>query len=339
VAKKELPKDDPLSLAMQSINKSQGSGTIRRLSEAAADIGVTGISSGILSLDIALGGKGFPRGRITELIGAESSGKTTIALSTIAQCQKLGESAALIDAEHALDPVWARRLGVDQNEILLCQPNDAEQGLQVVEDLIRSQSVGVIVIDSVAALVPRAELDGDMGDAHVGRHARLMNQALRKLTGIAAQDKTVIIFINQIREKIGITFGSPNTTPGGKGLKFFASCRVEVNKIKTLKTGSDESGTAIGIRSRAKVIKNKIAAAYQQADFNILGSCGIDFNGDVFDMALEGGLIDAAGSHYSFRGQKLGNGRANSLEFLSNNDDLVAAIRSLVISSKMQPES
>ena len=320
---------DPQSLlnnAVGQIEKTFGQGAIMRLSDPGSQ-SIPGISSGALSLDIALGGYGFPRGRVIELFGPESSGKTTLALHVIASAQRAGGIAAFIDAEHALDPAWAKRLGVDLEDLLVSQPSYGEEGLQIAEMLIKSSAVDVIVIDSVAALVPKAELDGEIGDRHVGLQARMMSQAMRKLTGAIAKSKTTVIFINQIREKIGVMFGSPETTPGGRALKFYSSCRIDVRRIATLKDG-DES---IGIRMRAKIVKNKVAPPFRIAEFDMLGRCGISFEGDVLDMAVEDRIIQKSGSWFSYGDNKLGQGRDRVRTFLEENPDALEEIKQQVL--------
>ncbi len=302
---------------MQIINKSFGKGTLMLLSDAGT--AVSGLSTGVLSLDIALGGFGFPRGRIIELFGPESSGKTTLALSVIAESQKLGEVAAFIDAEHALDPAWARKLGVDFQRLLFCQPNHGDEALQVTESLVKSGNVGCIVVESVAALVPKAEFDGEIGDSHVGLQARMMSQAMRKLAGVISRANTVVIFINQIREKIGVMFGSPETTPGGRALKFYASCRVDVRRVSTLKEGDKP----IGIRVKAKVVKNKVAPPFREAEFDMLSATGINRVGDVVDIATSTGIISKSGSWLSYGGARIGQGREQAVKLFSADAELL----------------
>ena len=315
-----------LDNALGQIEKTFGKGSIMKLSGAAA-AGIEGISTGALSLDLALGGKGLPRGRVIELYGPESSGKTTLALHVIASAQKAGGVAAFVDAEHALDPSWAKRLGVNLEELLVSQPSYGEEGLQIAEMLIKSNAVDVIVIDSVAALVPKAELDGEIGDTHVGRQARMMSQALRKLTGAIAKSRTTVVFINQIREKIGVMFGSPETTPGGRALKFYCSCRIDVRRIATLKDGDD----VIGIRMKAKIVKNKVAPPFRIAEFDMLSKCGISYEADLLDLAAEDRIIDKSGSWFSYGKTRLGQGREKARTYLEENPDVTKEIREKVL--------
>src|SRR5580698_153684 len=319
-----------LANALGQIEKTFGKGSIMKLSEEGAGLSVQGISSGALSLDIALGGHGFPRGRVIELFGPESSGKTTLALHAIASAQHEGGIAAFIDAEHALDPAWAKRLGVNLEDLLVSQPSYGEEGLQIAEMLIKSNSVDIIVVDSVAALVPKAELDGEIGDTHVGLQARMMSQAMRKLTGAISKSRTTVIFINQIREKIGVMFGSPETTPGGRALKFYSSCRVDVRRISTLKEGDN----TIGIRMRAKIVKNKVAPPFRQAEFDMLGHCGISLAGDVLDLAAEDRVVDRSGTWFSFGDVRLGQGREKARAFLEENPDMLAQIKQKVLEKR-----
>ncbi len=322
-----------LENAMGQIEKMFGPGSIMRLNNwDSATMGVQGISTGALSLDLALGGRGFPRGRVVELYGPESSGKTTLALHTIANAQKDG-IAAFVDAEHALDPSWARRLGVNLDELLVSQPSYGEEALQITEMLIKSNAVDLIVIDSVAALVPKAELDGEIGDTHVGLQARMMSQAMRKLTAVIAKAKTTVIFINQIREKIGVMFGSPETTPGGRALKFYSSARVDVRRIASLKDGD----TQIGIRMRAKIVKNKVAPPFRIAEFDMYSTCGISLEADLVDLAVEDKVIARSGSWFSYGKVKLGQGRDRARTFLEENPDVVMEIRDKVLAARGFP--
>jgi len=319
-------KSKALELALLQIEKQYGKGSIMRLGEASAKLNVDVIPTGALSLDIALGVGGVPRGRIIEIYGPESSGKTTLALHVIAEAQKAGGIAAVIDAEHALDPVYAGRLGVDVDNLLISQPDSAEAALEIAEALVRSGAVDVIVIDSVAALVPRAEIEGEMGDAHVGLQARLMSQALRKLTGAISRSRTVMIFTNQIREKVGVMFGSPEVQPGGRALKFYASVRMDVRRIESIKQGND----TVGSRTRVKVIKNKVAPPFREAEFDILYGEGISREGSILDLATELDIVNKSGAWYSYGDTRLGQGRENAREFLKQNPDLTAKIEALV---------
>lgn len=319
-------KQKALEMALSSIEKQFGKGSIMRLGEASAKLAVETISTGILTLDMALGVGGVPRGRVIEIYGPESSGKTTVALHIIAEAQKGGGVAAFIDAEHALDPHYARNLGVDIDNLLISQPDTGEQALEIAEALVRSGAIDVIVIDSVAALVPRAEIEGEMGDAHVGLQARLMSQALRKLTGAISKSNTIAVFINQIREKVGIMFGNPETTPGGRALKFYASVRMEVRKIETLKQGSD----MVGNRTRVKVVKNKIAPPFKQADFDIIYGEGVSREGSILDLAVDMDIIEKSGTWFSYNGTRLGQGRENARAYLKENADLAREIENKI---------
>jgi recombination protein RecA len=307
-----------LELTLGQIEKQFGKGSIVRLGAKEAVVAVPAISSGSISLDAALGVGGFPRGRISEIFGPESSGKTTVALQVIAEAQKAGGMAAFIDVEHALDPNYARQLGVDVDNLLVSQPDYAEQALEITSALINSGSIDVLVVDSVAALVPKAELDGEMGDSFVGVQARLMSQAMRKLTGIVSKSKTCLIFINQIREKIGVMFGSPETTTGGRALKFYASVRLDIRRIAAIKDGEN----VIGNRTRVKVVKNKVAPPFREAEFDILYGEGISREGDLIDLGVAHRLIEKSGAWYSYGGERIGQGRENAKQFLKSNPDI-----------------
>jgi recombination protein RecA len=315
-----------LDNAIGQIEKTFGQGAVMRLNDP-VHAKIDGISSGALSLDIAMGGQGFPRGRIIELFGPESSGKTTLALHAVASAQKAGGIAAFIDAEHALDPSWAKRLGVNLEELLVSQPSYGEEALQIAEMLIKSNAVDVIVVDSVAALVPKAELDGEIGDKHVGLQARMMSQAMRKLTGAISKSRTTVIFINQIREKIGVMFGSPETTPGGRALKFYSSCRLDVRRISSLKDGEE----TIGMRMRVKVVKNKVAPPFRMAEFDMLSTRGISTEGDVLDLAAENRIVNKSGAWFTYGDLKLGQGRDKSRTYLEENPQLTQELRQKVL--------
>jgi recombination protein RecA len=304
------------------IERQFGKGSIMKLGEASAKLNVEVIPTGTLALDIALGVGGIPRGRVIEIFGPESSGKTTVALHIIAESQKMGGIAAFIDAEHALDPVYARNLGVDIENLLVSQPDTGEQALEIAEALVRSGAIDVIVVDSVAALVPRAEIEGEMGDAHVGLQARLMSQALRKLAGAISKSRTTVVFINQIREKVGVVYGSPETTTGGRALKFYASIRLEVRKQENIKQGAD----IIGSRTRVKVVKNKVAPPFKQADFDIMYGTGISKEGSILDVAAEIGVISKSGAWYSYGDDRLGQGRENAKEYLKEHPEITREI-------------
>ena len=338
--KKEIPpqnnqpprdpaRDSALSRAVQQIEKQFGKGAVMRL-DSDHVAAIEGIPTGSLSLDIALGGVGVPRGRVIEVFGPESSGKTTLTLHIIASCQKLGGVAAFIDAEHALDPSWAKRLGVNLNDLMVSQPDTGEQALEICELLVRSNAVDVIVIDSVAALIPRAEIEGEMGDSHVGLQARLMSQALRKLTGAISKSKCMVIFINQIREKIGVMFGNPETTPGGRALKFYASVRIDVRRTGSIKEGE----VAVGNRTRARVVKNKIAPPFRDAEFDIMFDRGISYEGDLLDLAAAANIVEKSGAWYTYKQTRLGQGRENSKQFLFDNKDLAEEIRREVLANR-----
>ncbi|MBL4809890.1 MAG: recombinase RecA [Phycisphaerales bacterium] len=326
----ESQKKQALDRALAQIDKAFGKGSIMRLDEDAYN-SIPGISTGALSLDLALGGKGIPRGRIVEIFGPESSGKTTLALTVLAHAQKDGGVAAFIDAEHALDPSWARKIGVNIDDLLVSQPDTGEQALEICELLVRSNAVDVIVIDSVAALIPRAEIEGDMGDAVVGLQARLMSQAMRKLTGVIARSQCTVIFINQIREKIGVMFGSPETTPGGRALKFYASVRLDIRRTGTIKVGDE----AVGNHVRVRVVKNKVAPPFRQSEFDIMFDEGISVTGDLIDMAVEDDVVDKSGAWYSYGDIRLGQGREKAKEYLRENPDLFAEIREGVLDARL----
>ncbi len=313
-------KQKALGLALESIEKQFGKGSIMKLGESyKADVETT--STGSISLDIALGG-GLPRGRVIEIYGPESSGKTTLTLHAIAQVQKAGGTAAFIDAEHALDPAYAKRIGVDTSTLLLSQPDNGEQALEIVETLVRSNAVDLIVVDSVAALVPRAEIEGDMGDSLPGLQARLMSQALRKLTGVISRSKATVVFINQIRMKIGVMFGNPETTTGGNALKFYASVRMDIRRIGQIKQGEE----VIGNRTRVKVVKNKIAPPFRQAEFDIMYNQGISASGDILDLATNEGIVEKAGAWFSYNGEKISQGREAGKKYLEDNPKIMAEI-------------
>jgi len=307
-----------LDLALSQIEKQFGKGSILRLGSKDAIVPVSVISTGSISLDNALGVGGLPRGRIIEIFGPESSGKTTIALQVVAEAQKRGGIAAFIDVEHALDPAYAKKLGVDTDNLLVSQPDYGEQALEITSHLVGSGQIDVLVIDSVAALVPKAELEGEMGDSHMGVHARLMSQALRKLTGSASKSRTCLIFINQIREKIGVMFGSPETTTGGRALKFYSSIRLDIRRIAAIKDGE----TVIGNRTRVKVVKNKVASPFREAEFDIIYGEGISKEGDLLDLAAAQNIVEKSGSWYSYKGDRIGQGRDNARQFLKDNADI-----------------
>lgn len=313
-----VEKSRALEMALSQIEKQFGKGAIMKLGDASGKISVSTISTGCLELDFALGVGGVPRGRIIEIFGPESSGKTTVALHVIAQAQKAGGTAAFIDAEHALDPLYAGNLGVNVDELYVSQPDNGEQALEITEALVRSGAMDVVVVDSVAALVPKAEIEGDMGDSHVGLQARLMSQALRKLAGTISKTNTVVIFINQLREKVGVMFGNPETTPGGKALKFYASIRLDVRKIETLKSGTE----FVGNRTRVKVVKNKVAPPFKQAEFDIIYGEGISREGSILDLAVQYKLITKTGAWYSYGDMRMAQGRDNARLFLKDNREL-----------------
>jgi recombination protein RecA len=311
-----------LSLTLGQIEKQFGKGSILRLGSKDAIVPVSVISSGSISVDYALGVGGFPRGRICEIFGPESSGKTTIALQVVAEAQKAGGMAAFIDVEHALDPVYAKKLGVDVDNLLVSQPDFAEQALEITAALITSGSIDVLIVDSVAALVPKSELDGEMGDSHMGVQARLMSQAMRKLTGIVSKSNTCLIFINQIREKIGVMFGNPETTTGGRALKFYSSVRADIRRIAAIKEGDVVTGN----RTKVKIVKNKVAPPFREAEFDIIYGEGVSREGDLLDLGVSSNIIEKSGSWYSYKGERIGQGRENARQFLKDNTDILAAI-------------
>ncbi len=331
MAKDNNEKKMALEMALGQIEKQFGKGSVMKLGEF-KEMNIEAIPTGALSLDIALGIGGVPRGRIIEIYGPESSGKTTLALHIIAEAQKANGEAAFIDAEHALDPTYAKNLGVDINNLIVSQPDTGEQALEIAESLIRSGALDVIVVDSVAALVPKAEIDGDMGDAHVGLQARLMSQALRKLAGAVNKSKTVIIFINQLREKVGIMFGNPETTTGGRALKFYASVRMDIRKVENIK----QDGEVIGNRARVKVVKNKVAPPFREAEFDILYGKGISKEGNILDIAVGLDIIEKSGSWFSYKGEKIGQGRENAKKYLSDNPKIMKEIEEKIRENKRQ---
>ncbi len=329
-----------LEAARSQMDKQYGKGALMKLSDSVTDSSIATISSGSILLDEALGVGGFPRGRIIEIYGPESSGKTTLSLHAIAEAQKAGGIAAFIDAEHALDPVYARKIGVNTDELWISQPDNGEQALEITESLVRSGAVDIIVVDSVAALTPQAEIDGEMGDSHMGLQARLMSQALRKLTGILSKSHTTIIFINQIRMKIGIMFGNPETTTGGNALKFYSSIRIEVRKIESISKSADE---IIGNRVRIKIVKNKVAPPFKKIELDMLFGEGLSYYGSILDAAIKYDMVNKSGSWYSYRDEKIGQGRDNAIQFLRSNADITEALdrelRELMFPSEVKEES
>ncbi len=322
MADPQTEKTRAIDLALTQIEKQFGKGSIMRLGSKEAVVPIAVISTGAISFDAALGVGGFPRGRVVEIFGPESSGKTTIALQVIAQAQKTGGMAAFVDAEHALDPGYAKKLGVDVDNLLVSQPDYGEQALEIAEALVRSGAIDVLVVDSVAALVPKAELDGEMGDSHMGLHARLMSQALRKLTAIVAKSRTCFIFINQIREKIGVMFGNPETTTGGRALKFYSSVRIDIRRIAAIKEGD----AVVGSRTKVKVVKNKVAAPFRESEFDIMYGEGISREGDALDLAVVHNIVEKSGTWFSYKGDRIGQGRENSKQFLRDNKDIFARL-------------
>ncbi len=319
-------KQKALEAALSHIEKQYGKGTVMKLGDPTAQMNVETIPTGALSLDIALGLGGIPKGRIIEIYGPESSGKTTVTLHMIAEVQKQGGIAGFIDAEHALDPIYAKNIGVDIDNLYISQPDNGEQALEITETMVRSGAIDIIVVDSVAALVPKAEIDGDMGDSHVGLQARLMSQALRKLTAIISKSNCTVVFINQLREKVGIMFGNPETTTGGRALKFYSSVRLDVRRIESLKQG----GEVIGNRTRVKVVKNKIAPPFKEAEFDIMFGEGISMVGDILDLAASIDVVNKSGAWYAYEGNKIGQGRENAKQFLKDNPEICAAVSNKV---------
>jgi recombination protein RecA len=324
-----------LENTLAQVEKAFGKGAIMKMDEAQF-LAIPGISTGAISLDLALGGRGIPRGRIIEIFGPESSGKTTLALTVAASAQKDGGVAAVIDAEHALDPTWARKLGVNVDELLVSQPDTGEQALEICEMLVRSNSVDVVIVDSVAALVPKAEIEGEMGDASVGLQARLMSQAMRKLTGVIARSNCTVIFINQIREKIGVMFGSPETTTGGRALKFYSSVRIDIRRIGAIKEGD----VVVGSRTRARIVKNKIAPPFREAEFDVMFTEGISWTGDLLDVAIDAKVCQKSGSWFNYGEIRMGQGREVAKQFLRDNPEMAAEIRKQVLAAKAsQPQT
>ena len=317
-----MEKDKALELAIEHIEKQFGKGAVMKLGDSVNNFNVEVIPTGCMELDLALGVGGVPKGRIVEIYGPESSGKTTVALHVIAEAQKAGGAAAFIDAEHALDPVYAKNIGVDIDNLYISQPDSGEQALEIAETMVRSGAIDIVVIDSVAALVPKAEIDGDMGDSHVGLHARLMSQALRKLTAVISKSNCAVVFINQLREKVGIMFGNPETTTGGRALKFYASVRMDVRRIESLK----QSGEVIGNRTRIRIVKNKIAPPFKEAEFDIMFGKGISYVGDVLDLAAKCDVINKSGAWYNYKGNKIGQGRENAKAYLTAHPELLEEV-------------
>ena len=315
-----------LESALQQIEKQYGKGSVMKLGDTSANMNVEVVPSGSLSLDAALGLGGFPKGRIVEIYGPESSGKTTVALHAVAEVQKRGGIAGFIDAEHALDPVYAAHIGVDINNLYISQPDNGEQALEITETMVRSGAVDIVIVDSVAALVPKAEIEGDMGDSHVGLQARLMSQALRKLTAVISKSNCIVIFINQLREKVGVMFGNPETTTGGRALKFYASVRLDVRRIEALKAG----GEVVGNRTRVKVVKNKVAPPFREAEFDIMFGQGISKEGDILDLAVEENIIQKSGAWFAYNDEKIGQGRENAKQFLKEHPEVMDEVEAKV---------
>ena len=315
-----------LDAAISQIEKQYGRGSVMKLGESSSELKVETVPTGSLSLDIALGQGGLPKGRIVEIYGPESSGKTTLALHCLAEVQKRGGIAGFIDAEHALDPVYAKNIGVNIDELYISQPDSGEQALEICETMVRSGAIDIVIVDSVAALVPKAEIDGDMGDSHVGLQARLMSQALRKLTGVVSKTNCIVIFINQLREKVGVMFGNPETTTGGRALKFYSSVRLDVRRVESLKQG----GEVIGNHTRVKVVKNKIAPPFKQAEFDIMFGTGISKEGDILDIATDLGIVNKSGAWFAYKDEKIGQGRENAKEYLVQHPDICLEIENLV---------
>jgi recombination protein RecA len=322
MADEKSEKNKAIDLALAQIEKQFGKGSIMRLGSKEAIVPIAVIPTGSISFDAALGVGGFPRGRVVEIFGPESSGKTTVALQVIAEAQKQGGMAAFVDAEHALDPIYAKKLGVDVDNLLVSQPDYGEQALEIAEALVRSNAIDVLVVDSVAALVPKAELEGEMGDSHMGLQARLMSQALRKLTGIVSKSRTCLVFINQIREKIGVMFGNPETTTGGRALKFYSSIRVDIRRIAAIKDGD----VVVGSRTKIKVVKNKTAAPFREAEFDIMYGEGISREGDMIDLGVDKNLVEKSGAWYSYKGERIGQGRENAKQFMKENKDMAVRL-------------
>ncbi len=326
MADEKTERSRALDLALSQIDKQFGKGSIMRLGDKGAIVPIAVIPTGALSFDAALGVGGFPRGRVIEVFGPESSGKTTITLQVIAEAQKMGGMAAFVDAEHALDPAYARKLGVDVDNLLVSQPDYGEQALEITEALVNSGAIDVLVVDSVAALVPKAELDGEMGDMQVGLQARLMSKALRKLTGTVSKSRTCLIFINQIREKIGVMFGNPETTTGGRALKFYTSVRIDIRRVAAIKDGD----SVVGSRTKVKVVKNKVAAPFREAEFDLMYGEGISREGDMLDIAVNNNIVEKSGSWFSYKGERIGQGRENAKQFMKDNKDITAKIEAEV---------